>query len=173
MAKCQSLELQSILRLLPKALENADYETLKQIQDEVIKAKLKIFDPPWLEYFHDKFDIELYKESHSTFYNKFKELKLDENRRIRDPRKINKEEDVIIVFVDLSENEMVIDTEHKYIYDSDYDIHDNRIRLNFIEKHSYYSYYVYTVDCRNLGGCIRELDRESDIRSDGKLYIYK
>ena len=166
-----SLQLQTILRILPTALENANYETLKQIQDEIDKAKLRIFDPPYLEYFHEKFDVEKYKDSNPTFYDIFKGLKLDETRRIKNPRKLEKGDDVIIIFTNLSD----IDTDHRYDYDPHYDDIDNnnKLRLSFDRKNSDHYHDNYLIDCKNLNEYIKEGFHESDFRGDGKIYIYK
>ena len=176
-----SLQLQTILRILPTALENANYEILKQIQDEVDKAKLRIFDPPYLEYFHEKFDVEKYKDSNPTFYNKFKELKLDETRRIKDLRKLEKGDDVVVVFFSLSPNEDATSNKPEYFCDSNFIIvsqqkyfccHNGR-KLIFSDRSNNRYLNNYIIDYRNLNQYIVECYRQYDVLVDGKIYIYK
>ena len=174
-----SLQLQTILRILPTALENANYEILKQIQDEIDKAKLRIFDPPYLEYFHEKFDIELYKDSDSI-YNKFKELQLDETRRVKDPR-ILKEKDCICVVTPylFSNVEKICIYIGQFATQSRYEgiTEDNvyEFCLNaFSSNHNYeniengYS-LIFKIDSDKM----KNFTENNDDATKGRLYIYK
>ena len=167
-----SLQLQTILRILPTALENANYETLKQIQDEIDKAKLRIFDPPYLEYFHDDFDIEKYKNSYPVVYNKFKKLNLNEEKRIKDPRLLEMGDNVTIIIYNYIKKKLKITTNYKYHYYNT--IRDNnKFRLNFDDKNHDFINFSYIIDCKNLKQFVKFEPYEPDITCNGKLYIYK
>lgn len=91
-----NLQLETILRILPSALENCDYKIIKKIQEELDKAKLRLFTPKYLEYFYedldyDKYLLGSYSEQH------FKDLGLCEKRRIRNPREIKFGDEIYIL----------------------------------------------------------------------------
>lgn len=96
-----NLQIETIRRILPDALKNLDGEKIKEAEKEIARifeeAKLKIFNPRFLEYFHDKPDLERFKSGY-TYYDEFKKLGLSEERRIKDPR-VLKENDIIYIII--------------------------------------------------------------------------
>lgn len=113
-----NLKLITILQILPNAIKDCDYETIKKLEEIINRRKLQIFNPPYLEYFHESPNIRQYRSLNYDFYRKFRKLKLSGERRIKDPKTLKQGESIYILLLDRTDlfNREVYEIPHPVLF---------------------------------------------------------